>query len=128
MCSLLQRGQRLGERIALLLVKVNPQARHWEGVILKLPLSDLCTCSRCTYTSFWGMRMVLERSCAVHSPVRNSSMIAFRIVMCFLVRLRMQVTLFGKCYFQIETISIPFMLSVFILVRPLRLNCSSNSG
>ena len=81
MCSLLQRGQRLGERIALLLLKVNPQARHSGGVIPKLLLRDLCTCSKCTYTSFWGMRMVLEISCAVHSPVRSSSIISFLIVM-----------------------------------------------
>lgn len=55
MCSLLHRGQRLGERTASLLVKVNPHDKHSEGFIPKAPLRDLRMCSRWIYTSFSGM-------------------------------------------------------------------------
>ena len=56
-CSLLHRGQRLGARKVLLLVKVNPHVKQAEAFITRLPFKDLCTCSRWLYTSFSGMCM-----------------------------------------------------------------------
>ncbi len=80
-CSLLHSGHLLGERGVLLLVNLNPQAKHSGGVIRRVPCNDLFICSRCAYTSFSGICVAWEISFAVHSPDVKSALISFLIVM-----------------------------------------------